>query len=69
MTGQRLDEASAASIPGLSLTTNFKPRYSNNPKKEKGKRKISRFFSELARFGMSYEDQVIKNMRAIPADM
>lgn len=68
MTGQRLDEASAASIPGLSLTTNFKPRYSNNPKKEKGKRKISRFFSELARFGMSYEDQVIKNMRAIPAD-
>ena len=43
MTGQRLDEASAASIPGLSLTTNFKPRYSNNPKKEKGKRKISRF--------------------------
>ena len=68
MTGQRLDEASTASIPGLSLTTNFKPRYSNNPKKEKGKRKISRFFSELARFGMSYEDQVIKNMRAIPAD-
>ena len=68
MMGARLDEASAASIPGLNLTTNFKPRYSNNPKKEKGKRKISRFFSELARFGMSYEDQVIKNMRAIPAD-
>lgn len=61
-------EASAQSISGLNLTTNFRPRYSNNPSKNKGKRTIAKFFSEMARFGMHYEDQVIANMRAIPAD-
>lgn len=66
--GRVIDEASAASIPGLNLTTNFKPKYSNNPGKSKSKRTIAKFFSEMARFGMSYEDQVVANMRAIPAD-
>ncbi len=63
-------EASAASIPGLRETagTGWKPRYSNNPKRDKAKRTIAKFFSEMARFGMTYEDQVISNMRAIPAD-
>ena len=61
-------EASTSSIPGFKETTNFRPRYSNNPAKPKSKRTISKFFSEMARFGMHYEDQVIANMRAIPAD-
>lgn len=67
-TGHVVDEASAGSIPGFKETTNFRPRYSNNPAKPKGKRSIAKFFSEMARFGMHYEDQVIANMRAIPAD-
>lgn len=61
-------EASPSSIPGFKETTNFRPRYSNNPKKEKKKRTISKFFSDMSRFGMSYEEDVIANMRAIPAD-
>ena len=55
-------------IPGFRQTTNFRPTYaaqSNNPKK---KRTIAKFFSDMSRFGMDYEDQVIANMRAIPAD-
>ena len=68
MMGARLDEMSPSAIPGMRETTNFRPRYSNNPGKPKAKRTISRFFSEMARFGMHYEDQVIANMRAIPAD-
>ena len=67
-TGHVVNEASANSIPGFKETTNFRPRYSNNPAKPKGKRTIAKFFSEMARFGMHYEDQVIANMRAIPAD-
>lgn len=66
--GHVVNEASANSIPGFKETTNFRPRYSNNPAKPKGKRTIAKFFSEMARFGMHYEDQVIANMRAIPAD-
>ena len=68
MMGARLDEMSPSAIPGMRETTNFHPRYSNNPGKPKAKRTIARFFSEMARFGMHYEDQVIANMRAIPAD-
>lgn len=67
-TGHVVDEASTSSIPGFKETTNFRPRYSNNPTKPKGKRTIAKFFSEMSRFGMHYEDQVIANMRAIPAD-
>ena len=55
-------------IPGFKQTTNFKPRYSANQKKEKKKNLIAKFFSNMARLGMNYEDDVIANMRAIPAD-
>lgn len=37
-------------------------------KKRKKKNIISRFFSNMSRFGMNYDDDVINNMRAIPAD-
>ena len=63
-----ITEASNGSIPGFKETTNFRPRYSNNPTKEKKKRTIARFFSDMSRFGMTYDDDVIANMRAIPAD-
>ena len=63
-----ITEASNGSIPGFKETTNFRPRYSNNPTKEKKKRTIARFFSDMSRFGMTYDDDVIENMRAIPAD-
>lgn len=54
-------------IPGFKQTTNFKPRYATD-NKEKKKGLIAKFFSNLSRMGMSYEEDVIKNMRAIPAD-
>lgn len=54
-------------IPGLDVTTNFdKSVYKKSDKKSK--RTISRFFSGMSRMGMNYEDQVLRNMRAIPAD-
>jgi hypothetical protein len=55
-------------IPGFKETTNFRPNYASNDNKKKKKRTISKFFSDLSRFGMSYEDDIIDNMRAIPAD-
>lgn len=61
-----VNESSASAIPGFKETTNFRPRYSNTGKKKK--RTISKFFSDLSRFGLNYEDDVIKNMRALPAD-
>ena len=54
-------------IPGFKETTNFKPNYAKEEKK-KSKRTIAKFFSNMARFGMDYDDKVIDNMRAIPAD-
>jgi hypothetical protein len=66
--GRRIDEMSPSAIPGMKETTNFRPHYSNSPGKPKTKRTIAKFFSEMSRFGMRYEDQVIDNMRAIPAD-
>ena len=57
---------SPMNIPGFKETTNFRPKYSKEQKKEKGK--IAKFFSNMARMGMSYEEDVIKNMRAMPAD-
>lgn len=57
-----------SNIPGFKQTTNFRPRYSSNNQKEKKKNLIAKFFSNMARFGMNYEDDVIANMRAIPAD-
>lgn len=56
------------SIPGFNQTTNFKPKYASVAQEEKKKRSISKFFSNLSRLGMDYDDQVIQNMRAIPAD-
>lgn len=54
-------------IPGFKQTTNFQPRYASaQPKKEKNK--IAKFFSNMSRLGMTYDDKVIDNMRAIPAD-
>lgn len=58
---------SPTNIPGFKETTNFRPKYSKSPQ-EKKKSKIARFFSNMARMGMDYEDDVIANMRAIPAD-
>lgn len=56
-----------SSVPGFKETTNFRPKYAGEDKK-RSKRTIARFFSNMARFGMDYEDKVIDNMRAIPAD-
>ena len=53
-------------IPGFKQTTNFKPSYAKEEKKKKGT--IAKFFSNMARMGMTYDDKVIDNMRAIPAD-
>ena len=65
--GEGFDLGSPRNIPGFNVTTNFKPHYSKESKK-KNKRTIAKFFSNLSRMGMEYEDDVIKNMRAIPAD-
>lgn len=66
--GEGYDLGSPNNIPGFKETTNFHPKYAMNSKPEKKKKLISKFFSNMARMGMSYEDDVIKNMRAIPAD-
>ena len=62
--GYRLD--SAYNIPGFKETTNFRPRYMKQEKKKK--KTIGKFFSDMSRLGMSYEEDVIKNIKAIPAD-
>lgn len=63
--GQRLQPTN---IPGFRQTTNFHPKYAKNSEEKKKKRSISRFFSDMSRLGMSYEEDVLKNLRAIPAD-
>ena len=55
-------------IPGFKETTNFRPHYASETMNKKKPNLISRFFSDMSRFGMSYDEDVIKNMRAIPAD-
>lgn len=55
-------------IPGFRETTNFRPKYAADTQQKKKKKLISRFFSNMSRLGMSYDDQVIANMRAVPAD-
>ena len=65
--GEGYNLNSPMNIPGFKETTNFRPRYASEDKKKK-KGKIAKFFSNLSRMGMSYEDDVIKNMRAMPAD-
>lgn len=58
-------------IPGFKQTVKYTPKYSKaeiNKKEKKSKRKINTFFSNLSRFGMNYDEDVIANMRALPAD-
>nr|DAS78223.1 MAG TPA: capsid assembly protein [Caudoviricetes sp.] len=62
-----VNEASNNSIPGFKETTNFRPQYSNGST-DKKKGIISKFFSNMSRLGLNYEDKVIDNMRSIPAD-
>jgi hypothetical protein len=69
--GMQIDEAGSTDpnkIPGFRKTTNFHPNYSINQNKVKKKRTIATIFSDLSRWGMNYDDDLIKNMRAIPAD-
>lgn len=65
-----LDEARDPryAIPGFKETTNFHPHYASEDTGKKKKGIISKFFSDMSRMGMSYDEDVIKNMRAIPAD-
>ena len=55
-------------IPGFKQTTNFKPKYAHEQETKKKKRTIAKIFSSLSRWGMDYDDDIIKNVRAIPAD-
>lgn len=55
-----------AKLPGWKQTTANAPKSAAGGKKKKGL--ISKFFSDLSRLGMSVEDKVIANMRALPAD-
>lgn len=64
--GLGVNEMGPSAIPGLKETTNFRPRYAKQQPKKKGL--IAKFFSNMSRLGMSYDEDVIKNMRAMPAD-
>ena len=58
-------------IPGFKQTVKYTPKYSAaeiEKREKKSKRTISKFFSNMSRLGMSLDEQVIKNMRALPAD-
>ena len=65
--GEGYDLQNPRNIPGFKQTTNFKPNYAKEEKKKK-KGVISKFFSNMSRLGMTYDEQVINNMRAMPAD-
>lgn len=65
------DYSSPNNIPGFKVTTRYTPKYSNaeiEKKEKRSKRLINRFFSNMSRLGMSLDEQVIKNMKALPAD-
>lgn len=66
--GEGYDLHSPTNIPGFKETTNFRPKYAADQSKKKKKNLIAKFFSNMSRMGMNYEDDVIANMRAIPAD-
>lgn len=66
--GEGYDLNPRRDIPGFKETTNFHPTYAKDNIKKKKKGTIAKFFSNMARLGMDYEDEVIDNMRAIPAD-
>lgn len=55
-------------IPGFKQTTNFRTHYAKDPNAGRPKRTIAKFFSNMSRLGMSYDEKVIDNMRAMPAD-
>lgn len=58
-------------IPGFKQTVKYTPKYSKDQvdkAEKKKKRLINTFFSNLSRFGMNYDEDVIANMRALPAD-
>ena len=61
---------SYGNIPGFKQTTNFKPKYSAEEieGKKKKKKLIAKVFYNLSRWGMDYDEDIIKNLRAIPAD-
>lgn len=65
--GEGYDLSDPRNIPGFKQTTNFRPQYAA-VQQDKKKGKIAKFFSNMARLGMTYDDKVIDNMRAIPAD-
>ena len=65
--GENVNMNDPRNIPGFKQTTNFKPNYAVQQEKKK-KGTIAKFFSNMARLGMTYDDKVIDNMRAIPAD-
>lgn len=56
-----------SNIPGLHQTLKYTPTSHIKPK-EKKKGLISKFLSNMSRLGMNYDEQVINNMRALPAD-
>lgn len=64
--GEGYELPNANNIPGFKQTTNFRPKYAVPKQKKKGT--IAKFFSNMSRMGMKYDDKVIDNMRAIPAD-
>ena len=68
MIGEGYNLGDNRSIPGFKETTNFRPRYASEQNKPKKKGSIAKFFSNMARLGMTYDDKVIDNMRAMPAD-
>ena len=65
--GEGYDLSDPRNIPGFKQTTNFRSQYAA-VQQDKKKGKIAKFFSNMARLGMTYDDKVIDNMRAIPAD-
>lgn len=68
---EAIDYSKPNNIPGFKQTVKYTPKYSQaeiEKKEKKSKRTINKFFSNMARLGMSLDEQVIKNMRALPAD-
>lgn len=71
MIGEAHDTSYPTNIPGFKQTVKYTPKYSHaeiDKREKKSKRTINKFFSNMARLGMSLDEQVIKNMRALPAD-
>lgn len=68
MIGEGYKLGDPQNIPGFKETTNFRPRYASDQLKEKKRGSIAKFFSNMARMGMVYDDKVIDNMKAMPAD-